>query len=92
MLTAIIGAIIGGLIIGALARLALPGKQNISMAVTIIIGILGSLITTLILSTVFDYKNTSGGAPWLAWLISIAVAAGLIVAYGNFAGSRQIRR
>jgi uncharacterized membrane protein YeaQ/YmgE (transglycosylase-associated protein family) len=92
VLTAIIGAIIGGLIIGALARLALPGKQNISMAVTIIIGILGSLITTLILSTVFDYKNASGGAPWLAWLISIAVAAGLIVAYGNFAGGRQIRR
>jgi uncharacterized membrane protein YeaQ/YmgE (transglycosylase-associated protein family) len=40
----ILWAIIGGAIIGGLARLILPGKQNISLTVTIIAGILGMLI------------------------------------------------
>lgn len=34
MLGTIIGAIIAGLIIGALARLVMPGKQNISILMT----------------------------------------------------------
>ena len=41
---AVIGTIIFGAIIGVLARLVLPGKQNISMLVTVILGILGALI------------------------------------------------
>lgn len=40
----IIAAIIVGAIIGALARLVLPGRQNISTVVTVILGILGGLI------------------------------------------------
>ena len=38
MIGAIIGAIVAGLIIGALGRLILPGKQNISILMTIVIG------------------------------------------------------
>ena len=38
MVGTIIGAIIIGAIVGALARLVLPGKQNISMLVTIVLG------------------------------------------------------
>ena len=44
MLTTIIVTVILGAIIGALARLVLPGKQNISTLVTVILGILGALI------------------------------------------------
>ena len=44
----IIGAIIVGAIIGALARLVLPGKQNISVLMTIVLGIVGSLAASLI--------------------------------------------
>ena len=40
---AIIGLIIFGAVIGVLARLVLPGKQNISLPMTIILGILGAL-------------------------------------------------
>ena len=39
-----IGFIIAGLIIGALARLLLPGKQKIGLLWTLALGVLGSVI------------------------------------------------
>ena len=39
-----IGFIVAGLIIGALARLALPGRQNIGLPLTLLLGVLGSVI------------------------------------------------
>ena len=73
MLGTIIGAIVAGLIIGALARLFMPGKQNISLVMTIIIGIIASVVTTLILGALFHY-NGGGGISWWYWIVSIVVA------------------
>ncbi|MDT5172418.1 MAG: hypothetical protein QOD02_5799, partial [Mycobacterium sp.] len=42
MIGTVVGAIFVGLIIGALARLILPGKQNIGVIVTILLGAIGS--------------------------------------------------
>ncbi len=39
-----IGFIVAGLIIGALARLLLPGRQRIGLALTLLLGVLGSVI------------------------------------------------
>jgi uncharacterized membrane protein YeaQ/YmgE (transglycosylase-associated protein family) len=39
-----IGFIVAGLIIGALARLLLPGKQKIGLLWTLALGVLGSVI------------------------------------------------
>ena len=44
MLGLIISLIIIGLIAGALARLIIPGKQDISIPMTIAIGIVGSFV------------------------------------------------
>lgn len=44
MIGTIIGAVILGTILGALARLILPGKQDISVWVTIAVGIAAALI------------------------------------------------
>jgi uncharacterized membrane protein YeaQ/YmgE (transglycosylase-associated protein family) len=41
---AIIGFIIFGLIVGAVARLIIPGRQDISIVMTLVLGVLGSLI------------------------------------------------
>jgi uncharacterized membrane protein YeaQ/YmgE (transglycosylase-associated protein family) len=46
----IISAIIVGLIIGALGRLVLPGRQDIPIWLTILIGIVAALIGSLIAS------------------------------------------
>ena len=44
MLSLIISLIIIGLIAGAIARLIMPGKQDISIPMTIAIGIVGSFV------------------------------------------------
>lgn len=46
----IIGFLVAGLIIGALARLIKPGKQNLSLVMTLLLGIAGSIIGGLIAS------------------------------------------
>jgi uncharacterized membrane protein YeaQ/YmgE (transglycosylase-associated protein family) len=40
----VIGFIVAGLIIGALARLVKPGKQNLSVVATLLLGLVGSVI------------------------------------------------
>ena len=39
-----IGFIVAGLIIGALARLIKPGRQNLSLLMTMLLGLAGSVI------------------------------------------------
>lgn len=41
---AIIGFLVFGLVVGALARLVKPGKQNLSLLMTLLLGVVGSLI------------------------------------------------
>ena len=45
-----IGFIIAGLILGALARLIKPGKQNLGLLATLLLGLAGSVIGGLIAS------------------------------------------
>jgi uncharacterized membrane protein YeaQ/YmgE (transglycosylase-associated protein family) len=91
MIGTIIGAIIAGLVIGALARLVLPGKQHISVLVTIVLGILGSLIGSWIVYQV-GYNNGNGGFKIIPFIAGIVVAAVLIVIYGNVTGRRTSTR
>lgn len=69
----IIGTIIFGAVIGILARFFKPGKQNISMLVTVIIGIIGALAGYFIWGLISDEGDT-GGIDWIRWAISIVVA------------------
>jgi uncharacterized membrane protein YeaQ/YmgE (transglycosylase-associated protein family) len=81
VIATIIGAIIVGAIIGALGRLIVPGKQNISLVVTILIGIVANVIVTLIVRQL-GYSNASGIA-WIPLILGAIVAAILIVVYGR---------
>ncbi|KRF25756.1 GlsB/YeaQ/YmgE family stress response membrane protein [Phycicoccus sp. Soil803] len=87
---AVIGTIIFGAVIGFLARLVLPGKQNISLIVTVILGILGALAGYYLWGAISDKGNTSG-IDWIRWIISIVVAAVLVVIYGAVTGRKQVR-
>jgi uncharacterized membrane protein YeaQ/YmgE (transglycosylase-associated protein family) len=40
----VIGFIVAGLVIGALARLIKPGKQNLGLVATLLLGLAGSVI------------------------------------------------
>ncbi|WP_342659584.1 hypothetical protein Rruber_03186 [Rhodococcus ruber] len=76
----IIGTIIFGAVIGVLARLVIPGKQAMGWLITIVIGIIGALIGYWIWGMISDQGDTPG-IDWWRWIISIAVAAVLTLAY-----------
>lgn len=85
----IIGLIIAGIIVGALARLFLPGRQPIGILLTIGVGILGTLIGWW-LAGVLGVQATSG-IDWLRWIISVIVAMVLVALTASLMGRRGAR-
>ena len=53
MIGFIITLIIVGLIAGALARLIIPGRQNLSILATIVLGIVGSFVGGFLANLIF---------------------------------------
>ena len=66
-------AIIIGLIIGALGRLVVPGKQNIPIWLTLVIGVVAALLGTL-LAGLFGVAKTPG-IDWIELILQIGLAA-----------------
>nr|WP_217499808.1 GlsB/YeaQ/YmgE family stress response membrane protein [Curtobacterium flaccumfaciens] len=52
--------IIIGLIAGALARLIIPGKQNIGILMTIVLGIVGSFVGGFLGYLIFNHDGNDG--------------------------------
>ncbi len=60
MLGLIISLIVIGLIAGAIARLVVPGKQDLSIVATIILGIVGSFIGGFLGYLIFHKDGSNG--------------------------------
>src|ERR1700710_81258 len=82
----IISAALVGAIIGGLARLVLPGRQEIGIFSTIVIGWIGSLFGSLIGRHVFHVGS------FLTVLCEIALAAGLVLGASSRAGNAVAHR
>ena len=83
----IITAIIIGLIIGALGRLVVPGKQNIPIWLTILIGIVAAIVGTFI-AAALGVADTRG-IDWIELIIQVALAAaGVSLVAGYYARRR----
>lgn len=82
----LIGMVITGAILGALARLIMRGEQNISILWTIILGAIGALIGGTIASF-FGVADTSG-IDWIRWALSLIAAIGAISVYLKLAGRK----
>ena len=88
----IIGLIIAGLIIGLLGKFVAPGaRDNTPLWLTLLCGIGGVLIGYYV-SGALGVKETPG-IDWIRWIISIIVAAVLVVAASTLTGrnSRAVR-
>jgi uncharacterized membrane protein YeaQ/YmgE (transglycosylase-associated protein family) len=88
--TGIISAIVVGLIIGALGRLVVPGKQNIPIWLTIVVGIVAALIGTFIAR--FLGVADTRGFDWIELIIQIVLAAIGVVLAANLYSRRGIQR
>ncbi len=72
-----IGFIVFGLVVGALARLIVPGRQHLSIGMTLLLGLIGSVVGGVI-------ANALGtGDVWelnfIGSIVAIAAAAFLII-------------
>ncbi len=85
----VLWTVVVGLIIGALARLVLPGRQNISIIMTILLGAIGAFLGSWIPVQFFNYGNANDGFAWIPLIIGVAVAALLIALYTSMTGRRS---
>ncbi|SFU09336.1 Uncharacterized membrane protein YeaQ/YmgE, transglycosylase-associated protein family [Geodermatophilus amargosae] len=86
-----IGFLVAGLVIGALARLIVPGKQHLGILATLALGLVGSLIGGLIA----QFFGT--GSIWelnvLGFVLAVVAAVLLIGVAESVAGrNRAVRR
>jgi uncharacterized membrane protein YeaQ/YmgE (transglycosylase-associated protein family) len=73
MITLIIFLAVWGLVVGALARLALPGPDPMSIWMTIAIGLVGSFLGGLVAGLL--WHRTAG------FVFSVLVSTGLVYLY-----------
>ena len=88
--TGIITALIIGLIIGALGRLVVPGKQNIPIWLTMVIGVVAALLGTVIARAI-GVADTKG-VDWIELLFQVVLAAIGVALVVGVAGRRRITR
>ena len=90
MISAIISAIVVGAIIGALGRLAVRGRQNISVVVTILIGIGAALIGTFIAQALG--VGDTNGIDWIKLVIQVVLAAIGVSIYAGRSNTPSVSR
>lgn len=89
-ITGIISALIVGLIIGALGRLVVPGRQNIPMWLTILIGVGAALLGTAI-ARALGVAETRG-FDWTELLFQVVLSAIGVALVAGMAGRRGVSR
>jgi len=86
----IVGILIAGLIIGLLGKFVAPGdKDNIPLWLTLICGI-GGVLLGLVVYSAFG-GNGSPGIDWTRWIVSVLIAAVLVVVASSITGRNRRR-
>lgn len=82
-----IGFIVFGLVVGALARLVLPGKQHLSIIATLLIGLAGSVIGGVVANALGtgDVMELN----FLGAVVAIIAAAALIIVIDRATAGRR---
>lgn len=78
----VIWTIVLGFVIGVIAKLIHPGKENMGFIMTVLLGIAGSFLAGVIGQFVGWYKAGEGAG----FIASVIVAIFLLVIYGKIKG------
>jgi uncharacterized membrane protein YeaQ/YmgE (transglycosylase-associated protein family) len=78
----IIWTIVLGFVIGLVAKLLHPGKENMGLIMTILLGIAGSFLAGIIGQAIGWYRAGEGAG----FIASVIVAIILLVIYGRIKG------
>jgi uncharacterized membrane protein YeaQ/YmgE (transglycosylase-associated protein family) len=89
-ITGIISAIVVGIIVGALGRLVVPGRQRIPIWLTIVVGIVAAFIGTW-LARALGLPTATGGIDWIELLVQVLVAAVGVAIVAGAMGRRRSR-
>ncbi|MFN8084382.1 MAG: GlsB/YeaQ/YmgE family stress response membrane protein [Dermatophilaceae bacterium] len=87
MISRILVSLLAGIIVGPLARLLLPGKQNITPVMTVVLGGLGALVGWAIASW-GKFADTKG-PDVLQTVLSIVLAMVFVAGYGMLKGNAK---
>lgn len=86
MFTFIIVLLIMGLIIGALARLLVPGRDSMSLPMTMLIGVVGTLVSGFIGRAIFGADGRFG-----SFLLALVVTIVLVLLMRRMGSRRAVR-
>jgi uncharacterized membrane protein YeaQ/YmgE (transglycosylase-associated protein family) len=89
--TGIITALIVGLVVGALGRLVVPGRQRIGLGLTLLVGVVAALLGTA-LARGLGIATTTAGIDWIEIMFQVALAAVGVVLVANLMGRNSRRR
>jgi uncharacterized membrane protein YeaQ/YmgE (transglycosylase-associated protein family) len=92
MLGLIVTLIIVGLIAGALARLIVPGRQSMSIPMTIAIGMVGSFVGGFLGYLIFGKDSTEGFLQPSGLIGSIIGAIIVLLIWTRVGDNRSVRR
>jgi uncharacterized membrane protein YeaQ/YmgE (transglycosylase-associated protein family) len=76
----IVSWIVWGLFVGVFARLLLPGRQRLGIALTIVFGVAGSIIGGLVATEVIDIADTDE-FDFGSFIIAVGTSVGLLAIY-----------
>lgn len=86
-ISGIITALVIGLVIGALGRLVVPGKQDIPIWLTLVIGVVAAFLGTLLAGAIGVAETP--GVDWIELLLQVGfAAAGVAIVAGARARGR----
>lgn len=89
MLGTLIGLIVIGLIAGAIARLLVPGKQDLSILATIVLGIIGSFVGGFLGYLLFHKDSQDGFVQPSSWFGSIIGAVIVLLIWLRVSQNRR---
>ncbi len=92
--TELLGWLVAGLIVGVIARILVPGRQNLGLAMTMILGIAGAVVGAVLYNWIafgafMGPDRAQGEWDLVQWVFAVLGAVVVVWIAGVLAGPRR---